>query len=80
MPTAGRDGVYISSGTWSLVGVEVDEPIINVRSLGDGFTNEGGVAGRFRFLKNIIGLWLVQECRRRWAQKGGFSPTLACPV
>ncbi|NLX12563.1 MAG: rhamnulokinase [Phycisphaerales bacterium] len=61
---------YISSGTWSLMGVEVDHPIINADSLKYNFTNEGGVNGTFRFLKNIMGLWLVQECRRVWQQAG----------
>jgi rhamnulokinase len=62
--------IYISSGTWSLMGVETDEPIINAESLAAGLTNEGGVGGMFRFLKNIAGLWLIQECRRSWAQQG----------
>ena len=62
--------VYISSGTWSLLGTELPEPIINEQSLAFDFTNEGGVGGTFRFLKNITGLWLVQECRRTWALQG----------
>ncbi|MBM3134666.1 MAG: rhamnulokinase [Chloroflexi bacterium] len=62
--------VYISSGTWSLLGTELPEPIINEQSLAFDFTNEGGVGGTFRFLKNITGLWLVQECRRTWAHQG----------
>ncbi len=61
---------YISSGTWSLMGVEVDEPIINAASLESNFTNEAGVGGKIRFLKNIPGLWLLQECRRAWAREG----------
>lgn len=61
---------YISSGTWSLVGVEVDEPVINDRSLKYNFTNEGGVAGTYRLLKNVMGLWIVQECRRQWEREG----------
>jgi rhamnulokinase len=64
------DWCYISSGTWSLMGVEVPEPIINERSLKHNYTNEGGVAGDIRLLKNIMGLWLVQECRRQWAKDG----------
>ncbi len=70
VPARGRDFVYISSGTWSLMGVEVREPVITAESLRYNFTNEGGVFGTFRLLKNIMGLWLVQECRRTWAQEG----------
>lgn len=70
VPAEGKDFVYISSGTWSLLGTELPEPIINEQSLAFDFTNEGGVGGTFRFLKNITGLWLVQECRRTWARQG----------
>lgn len=52
------------------MGIEVDQPIINRSSLASGFTNEGGVDGTISFLRNITGLWLVQECRRAWAQAG----------
>ncbi|MGC8831274.1 MAG: rhamnulokinase [Thermoproteota archaeon] len=65
-----EDSAYISSGTWSLVGVEVDKPIISRKSLEYNFTNEGGVFGKFRFLRNVQGMWLVQECRRIWASQG----------
>jgi rhamnulokinase len=61
---------YISSGTWSLMGVERNEPLINDASLQANFTNEVGVARTIRFLKNIPGLWTVQECRRAWARAG----------
>lgn len=61
---------YLSSGTWALLGVEVDRPIINDRCRELNFTNEGGVGGTIRLLKNITGLWLVQECRRVWSQAG----------
>ena len=64
------DWCYISSGTWSLMGVEVAEPIINDTCRELNFTNEGGVGGSIRLLKNITGLWLVQECRRIWARSG----------
>jgi len=70
VPAQGRDFAYISSGTWSLMGIEVTEPVITRDSLEFNFTNEGGVCGTFRFLKNIMGLWLVQECRRAWAREG----------
>ena len=61
---------YISSGTWSLMGVELEHPVINDTCRKYNFTNEGGVGGSIRLLKNISGLWLVQECRRIWARGG----------
>ena len=70
VPSAGDSYAFISSGTWSLMGVEVKEPIINEAAREANFTNEGGVEGTFRFLKNIAGLWLVQESKRTWAKKG----------
>ena len=70
VPARGANFAYISSGTWSLLGTEVKEPIITPQSLAYNFTNEGGVCDTFRFLKNIMGLWLIQECRRTWAQAG----------
>ena len=75
VPTKGTgtnppDWCYISSGTWSLLGVEVPRPVINEATLRYNFTNEGGVGGTTRLLKNIMGLWLVQECRRTWARAG----------
>ncbi|HYO09824.1 MAG TPA: rhamnulokinase family protein [Tepidisphaeraceae bacterium] len=66
----GDDWCYISSGTWSLMGVELPEPLINEKSLKYNYTNEGGVGGTIRFLKNIMGLWLVQEGRRHWQRDG----------
>lgn len=70
-PTAGGDQwCYISSGTWSLMGLELDAPVINAQSMAANYTNEVGVSGKVRFLKNIAGLWLLQECRRAWAQEG----------
>ncbi|HSD28880.1 MAG TPA: rhamnulokinase family protein, partial [Vicinamibacteria bacterium] len=70
IPARGRDFAYVSSGTWSLLGAEIEAPCITDASLAANFTNEGGVCGTIRFLKNLCGLWLVQECRRAWA-KGG---------
>ncbi|MBI3208973.1 MAG: rhamnulokinase [Candidatus Solibacter usitatus] len=71
VPAKGKeDWCYISSGTWSLMGVEVREPIINNACQEFNFTNEIGVEGRVRLLKNIAGLWLLQECRRAWAEQG----------
>jgi rhamnulokinase len=61
---------YISSGTWSLMGMELERPLINQASLEANFTNEVGVGGTIRLLKNIPGLWLLQECRRAWAREG----------
>jgi rhamnulokinase len=70
VPAATEDYLYLSSGTWSLMGVELDEPMITPESFAAEMTNEGGFGGKIRFLKNITGLWLVQECRRIWAQQG----------
>jgi rhamnulokinase len=69
-PGAKPDWCYISSGTWSLMGVEMPEPVVTPKCLEFNFTNEGGVGGSTRLLKNICGLWLVQECRRHWNQEG----------
>jgi rhamnulokinase len=66
----GADWCYLSSGTWSLMGVETPLPIIDERTLAFNFTNEAGVGGTTRLLKNIMGLWLVQECRRTWERAG----------
>jgi len=70
VPATGDDWCYISSGTWSLMGVEIDEPIINEQSLALNYTNEIGVGGKVRLLKNIAGLWLLQECKRSWEAEG----------
>lgn len=70
VPAKGGEWAYISSGTWSLMGAEIPEALINDKVHGYNFTNEGGVYGTFRFLKNIMGLWLVQECRRQWEKEG----------
>ncbi|HER25121.1 MAG TPA: rhamnulokinase [Candidatus Atribacteria bacterium] len=60
---------YISSGTWSLVGIESPEPIINEKSYKYNFTNEGSADGGFRFLKNVTGFWIIQECKKFWDEK-----------
>ena len=70
VPAAGNSWAYISSGTWSLMGVELPAPLLTEQALAFNFTNEGGVAGTVRLLKNIMGLWLVQECRRAWERAG----------
>lgn len=61
---------YLSSGTWSLMGVEVPKAIVNDKTFKYEFTNEGGVENTIRLLKNIMGLWLVQECKRQWQKEG----------
>lgn len=70
VPLRSPDDVYISCGTWALMGAEIPTPTINAKALENNFTNEGGVCNTFRFLKNITGLWLVQECRRVWNLAG----------
>ena len=70
VPARGDSWAFISSGTWSLMGAELPAPLINEKVAEYNFTNEGGVNGTSRFLKNIMGLWLVQECRRSW-ERGG---------
>ncbi len=70
VPAETPDHAYLSSGTWSLMGVESDDPVVSEKSYEYGFTNEGGLEGTIRVLKNITGLWLVQECRRNWAEAG----------
>jgi rhamnulokinase len=75
IPNPPSSWAYLSSGTWSLLGVETSAPVINEQSLQMNFTNEGGVApagqaGTIRLLKNIMGLWLLQECRRQWRREG----------
>ena len=70
VPAAGRDHAWISSGTWSIVGVDVPSPVIDERSLASELANEGGADGGFRLCKNVTGLWLVQECQRTWALQG----------
>jgi sugar (pentulose or hexulose) kinase len=66
VPAAAADFAYISCGTWSLVGVELDAPVLTEESRRANFTNEGGVDGTVRYLRNVMGLWLLQECQRAW--------------
>ncbi|MCE5341766.1 MAG: rhamnulokinase [Planctomycetaceae bacterium] len=70
VPATGDNWAYLSSGTWSLMGVEISKPLINESTYKYQFTNEGGVYNTIRLLKNIMGLWLIQECRRNWNQQG----------
>ena len=74
IPDLDAHSVYISSGTWSLVGIETPQPILSERARALNFTNEGGVGGTIRFLKNVGGLWLLQECRRAWERAGQAYP------
>lgn len=70
VPAENENFAYLSSGTWSLMGIEVKEPIINEESFAMNFTNEGGVDGTTRFLKNITGMWLLEQCRKEWEHLG----------
>jgi len=70
VPGQGDRWAYLSSGTWSLMGVEIPQAIINDKTFAYEFTNEGGVENTIRLLKNIMGLWLVQECKRQWQREG----------
>jgi rhamnulokinase len=70
VPAGNTSWAYISSGTWSLMGVEVAQPLVNDQAQAFNFTNEGGVDKTVRLLKNVMGLWLVQECRRIWERDG----------
>lgn len=70
VPAKSEDAIYISCGTWSIMGVESRIPAVSPLSLRLSFTNEGGLQGKTRIVKNIMGLWLLQECRRQWIQAG----------
>ncbi|HEY5743216.1 MAG TPA: rhamnulokinase family protein [Terrimicrobiaceae bacterium] len=70
VPSQDSDWAYLSSGTWSLIGVELARPLISEEARAHNFTNEAGYDGTTRFLKNIVGLWILQESRRAWARKG----------
>lgn len=70
VPARNQDFIWISSGTWSIMGAEVHEPCVTDKALEYNFTNEGGIFGTWRLSKNIIGLWLIQECKRTWAGHG----------
>lgn len=69
VPAKDEKFAYLSSGTWSLMGIETKSPIINARSYDLNFTNEGGVEGTIRFLKNICGMWLYERCRKEWPEE-----------
>ena len=70
VPASDENFAYLSSGTWSLMGIEVPAPIISSESARLNFTNEGGIDGTTRFLKNITGMWLIEQCRKVWKEAG----------
>ncbi|NLX10930.1 MAG: rhamnulokinase [Chloroflexi bacterium] len=70
VPSTTQNYAYLSSGTWSLLGLELTEPVINDASYAANVTNEGGAEGTYRFLKNVVGLWIVQQCRANWREQG----------
>jgi len=70
VPASDRNFAYLSSGTWSLMGIETEQPIISEASFNNNFTNEGGIEGTTRFLKNITGMWLLEQCRKKWSKEG----------
>ena len=70
VPAENSNFAYLSSGTWSLMGVETDTPVLTEKSYENNFTNEGGVEGTTRFLKNISGMWLLEQCRKEWEREG----------
>jgi len=73
VPANEGNWAYISSGTWSLMGIESELPLVSEKSRHLNFTNEGGVDGTTRFLKNIMGMWLIQECRKKWDSEEKLS-------
>lgn len=70
IPAKEKDFVWISSGTWSIVGMNTSQPIINEESFQNNFTNEGGLEGTNRFSKNVMGLWILQQCKAQWKEAG----------
>ena len=70
LPGAEKEAAFLSCGTWSLLGCELDEPVLTERSMALGLSNELGANGKVNYLKNIIGLWLIQESRRQWRREG----------
>ena len=70
VPAIERSFAYLRRGTWSLMGTEVEQPVIHERARELNFTNEGGAYGTYRLLKNIMGLWILQECQRTWGREG----------
>ena len=75
-PARGENSIFLSSGTWALIGMELPEPVITEDSLAYNFTNEGGVEGTIRFLKNITGLWILQQLKKKWNET---NPSVGYP-
>jgi rhamnulokinase len=75
VPALSEDFAYVASGTWSLVGLELDHPVVNENSRRAKFSNEVGVDGSVRFLRNVMGHWMLQECERTWARAGRAKST-----
>jgi len=73
VPAVDKHFAYLSSGTWSLMGLELSEPVINERSQAANITNEGGVDGTIRFLKNITGMWILEQCKKEWDVEKHYS-------
>lgn len=83
VPAREKDFAYISSGTWSLLGAEIDKPLCAESVMNANYTNEGGVDGSIRLLKNIMGLWIIQECKREWDRRSdavGFAELVEMAV
>lgn len=80
IPFTGEGQAFLSSGTWSLLGIEIDEPIINEGSFKANYTNEGAVGGKIKFLKNICGLWVLQQLRKEWKTEFPVMIEEAAPV
>ncbi|UWE09939.1 rhamnulokinase [Actinacidiphila bryophytorum] len=78
VPATAAGAAYISCGTWSLAGLELDAPVLSEESRAANFTNERGIDGTVRYLRNIMGMWLVEECRRAWAAQG--RPVALAPL
>lgn len=74
VPAKGSSFAYISSGTWSLLGCEMDSPVRSRQALEANYTNEGGVFGKIRLLRNLMGMWIIQECKREWDKSGDVRP------
>ncbi|MBP7497537.1 MAG: rhamnulokinase [Bacteroidales bacterium] len=73
VPAKGDNWAYLSSGTWSLMGIEINQPILSAKALQYGFTNEGGIDGTIRFLKNISGMWILEQCKKQWDKEKNYT-------
>lgn len=70
VPAENEEFAYLSSGTWSLMGIETPSPVLTAKAMQENFTNEGGIDGTTRFLKNITGMWILEQCRKQWKKAG----------